>query len=85
MFGKKNPNPNLDEKVSVSEAELFPGKEDLVNGPTIDVSDFPLFDDSNYQPVVLLMRVDLLKGAVQTRYALVEKRMLISLRLMTPR
>lgn len=72
LFGRKNPEP----KISMSPVDELPvpGKEFLLNGrKEINTSDDALFGDKEFQPVILMMRMDLERGTTQARYVFHEQ------------
>ena len=74
VFGRANPNPTT-QKHRLRKVDLYPGKEFLgEDGSEIDFSDQPLFGDNGYSPIILLTRVNVKDGKVQSRYILEEAR-----------
>ncbi|OYW86031.1 MAG: hypothetical protein B7Z20_08015 [Sphingobium sp. 32-64-5] len=72
VFGRKNPQRQVS-KTSTAGAAVD-GKEFLFEGrDEIDTSDHALFGDERFQPVILMVRIDLANATTQARYVFEEK------------
>ncbi|WP_426260954.1 GIY-YIG nuclease family protein [Sphingomonas sp. DC1100-1] len=72
VFGRENPNP-VRSREKLDPLYLHPEKSFLKqHAEAADLSDQPLFGDEGYQPIILLARVDVEAGTVQSRMVLEE-------------
>lgn len=74
VFGRSNPTPNARRK-DLSSARLNPEKGFLsAHMKDADFGDQPLFGDDSYLPIILMARVDVVSGAVQSRIVMEESK-----------